>query len=76
MRDSLITELRKEFALSHEILLVSCLSSLDIIKKTDDGEIFIEDYELDEMENLIRKSTSNADVNRKIEAKQDVDREE
>lgn len=76
VRDSLITELRKEFALSHEILLVSCLSNLDIIKKTDDGEIFIEDYELDEMENMIRKSTSNADVNRKIEAKEDVDGEE
>jgi hypothetical protein len=66
---SFITELRTDFVLSNEIYILSSLSNLDIIKKSDDGEIKTSDYELDELEKLIRHSSSNPEIDRKIEAR-------
>jgi hypothetical protein len=61
-----IQDLRTEFALTHEIFLISSLGSLDIIKKVEEGEIKIEEYDLDLLEDLIRKTKSNVEINRKL----------
>lgn len=75
-RENIISALRTEFALTHEILLTDSLGTLDIVKKVEDGEIRMDNYELEELEDLVRKTKSNVDINRKLkESEQDVDTE-
>lgn len=70
-QENMITDLKKEFALSYEVLVITSLTCLDIIKKTDDGEIKMDDYELKTLEELIRESSSNVEISRKISGNED-----